>query len=111
MKAHWSNLPNLSDSNSAQTFVNPLVRVSYTESAYHSRNSVFQLFIEKVTGPIVALGYDIRNWWFQCQLAQHAAQRREKIRQWEKNTGQEEVGDYCLIDRLQLLTPWGWAKV
>jgi hypothetical protein len=85
--------------------------VAYTKSAYNAQNSIFQVFIEKITGPIVALGYDIRDWWSQCQLARYAAERREKIRQWERRTGLEEIGAYCLIDNLQLLTPWGWAHV
>jgi hypothetical protein len=106
-----SNLPSLSNSSSSQIYVNPLVRVSYTKSAYNAQNSVFQVFIEKIVGPIVALVYDLGDWWFQCRLARYAADRREKIQQWERRTGLEEVGEHCLIDNLQLLTPWGWEHV
>ena len=111
MKAHWSDLSMHANLSTSQTFINPLVRVAYTESAYRARNSIFQVFIEKVIGPCVAVVYDLRDWWFQCRLARLAAERRELIRQWAGRTGQREVGDYCLIDRLQLLTPWGWSHV
>jgi hypothetical protein len=107
MKAHWSNLPTLP----GQTYLNPLVRVAYTNSAYNSRNSVIQIFMERVVGYFVAWAYDIRDWWAHHRLAIHAAKRKEKIREWTRKTGMEEVGEYCLIDQLQLLTPWGWAHV
>jgi hypothetical protein len=103
MRAHWTpHLP---------TYVNPLVRVAYTESAYRSRSNIIQIFLERVFGWFVAIGYDIRDWWWQCRLANHAAERKLKIKEWEKASGEQEVGEFCLNDQMQLLTPWGWAHV
>ena len=107
MQAHWSNLPN----SPGETYLNPLVRVSYTSGAYRTQNSVSQIFLERIVGHFVAWAYDIRDWWAQCRLAQRAAERRMKVREWEQMTGLKEVGEHCLDDRLQLLTPWGWAHV
>ena len=67
--------------------------------------------MERVVGIFVAWAYDIRDWWLQCKLAKHATERREKIKKWTRMTGMEEVGEHCLIDQLQLLTPWGWSHV
>jgi hypothetical protein len=67
--------------------------------------------MERFVGPFVAIAYDIRDWWVHGRLRQHEAERRGKIREWERETGGKEVGDYCLNDELQLLTPWGWAHV
>ena len=111
MKAHFSNLPSLSSPHNSQTIVNPLVRVAYTRGAYLSQNSVFQIFLERVVGPYVALAYDIRDWWVQCKIARDIAERREKVREWERVSGEVEVGEYCLIDQMQLLMPWGWAHI
>lgn len=108
MQAHWTNLPNPLP---GQVYVNPLVKVSYIPSASSAQNSIAQLFIERIVGPFVAIIYDIRGWWVQCKLAQHSSQRKAKIMEWERNTGRKELGEYCLIDRLQLLTPWGWTHV
>lgn len=72
---------------------------------------MLEFFIERIVGPFVALAYDIRDWWFQCHFAKQAAERREKIREWERKTRLEEVGTYCLIDRMQILTPRGWVHV
>lgn len=94
-----------------QTFLNPLVRVSYTQPAFATQNSIRQMFLERVVGPFVALAYDIRDWWVRTRIQGHFAARREKVREWERRTGEREVGDYCLIDQMQLLTPWGWAHV
>jgi hypothetical protein len=111
MQSHWSLLLNKSRYPSTKVFVNPLVRVSYTNGASIAQFSLIELFMERFVGPFVAIAYDIRDWWVQCRLAQHKGERREKIRDWERKTGGEEVGTYCLIDQLQLLTPWGWAHV
>ena len=100
--AHYSALP---------TYVNPLIRVSYTENAYGAQSSAIEMFLERVVGWFVAIGYDFRDWWVQCRLANHAAQRKLKIKEWEKMSGQQEVGTFCLNDQMQLLTPWGWAHV
>jgi hypothetical protein len=94
-----------------ETFLNPLVRVSYTRSAWETQNSVQQMFLERVVGPIVAIGYDVRDWWVGKRIRAHFAARREKVREWERRTGRKEIGDYCLVDQMQLLTPWGWAHV
>jgi hypothetical protein len=67
--------------------------------------------MERFVGPFVAIAYDLRDWWVRGRLMQHEAERREKLRKWERETGEKEVGDYCLNDELQLLTPWGWAHV
>ena len=107
MKAHWSNLPTLP----GQTYLNPLIRVAYTNSAYRAQNSVVQIYMERVVGHFVAWAYDIRDWCVQGRLATRAAERRKKINEWTRMTGMEEVGEHCLIDQLQLLTPWGWAHV
>jgi hypothetical protein len=85
--------------------------VSYTASAFASQNSVFQIFMERVVGYFVAWTYDFRDWLIQCRLAAHLAKRREKIREWERITGEHEVGEHCLLDQMQLLTPSGWAHV
>lgn len=107
MQAHWKNLPILPD----RTYLNTLVRVSYNAASFAAQNSVFQIFMERVVGHFVAWAYDFRDWWVQCRLARHSAERREKIRDWERMTGEREVGEYCLNDQMQLLTPWGWAHV
>jgi Cryptococcal mannosyltransferase 1 len=105
MQAHWQNLP----VSPGRTYLNTLVRVSYTASAFAAQNSIFQIFMERVVGYIVAWAYDIRDWCVQCRLARHSAERKEKIRGWERITGEREVGEYCLNDQMQLLTPSGWA--
>ena len=94
-----------------KTFLNPLVRVSYTPSAFESQNSILQMFLERIIGPLVAIAYDVRDWCLRSRIQGYFAARREKVREWERATGKEEVGDYCLIDQMQLLTPWGWAHV
>jgi len=85
--------------------------VAYTAAARASQNSLFELFLERVIGPFVAVAYDIRDWWVSGRLAAHGAQREEKVREWERRTGQREAGEFCLNDQMQLLTPWGWAHV
>jgi hypothetical protein len=107
MKAHWSHLPSVP----GETYLNLLVRVAYTNSAYKSQNSATEIFIERVVGHFVAWAYDIREWLVQGRLARHAAERREKVRKWTEMTGMEEVGEYCLLDQLQLLTPLGWEHI
>ena len=67
--------------------------------------------MERVVGHFVAWAYDIRDWLLQGRLVRHAAERREKVRKWTEMTGMEEVGEYCLLDQLQLLTPLGWEHV
>jgi hypothetical protein len=113
MQAHWSDV--LTGTNvrykSADVFVNPLVRVSYTTVAHNAQNSISQLFRERIFGHFVALAFDIRDWWVRSRLNAHAAERRAKIHEWEETTGEKEVGEYCLIDQMQLLTPWGWAHI
>jgi len=106
-----ADMSHLQETSNLKTYVNSLVRVSYNLSAYRARNSIFQMFLERVVGWAVAAAYDLRDWWVQCRLAAHAAERREKIREWERDTGLEEVGTFCLNDQMQLLTPWGWAHV
>lgn len=59
----------------------------------------------------MALIYDIRDWWFSRRLDRYKAERAEKVRGWERTSGQEEVGEYCLTDNLQILTPQGWEIV
>ena len=105
MQAHWSSAL------SHQIYLNPLVRASYTRSACSAQNSVVQLFMERVIGPLVASVCDLRAWLLQRRLAQFKAERREKVRKWERITGKQEVGEHCLIDQMQLLTPWGWVHV
>lgn len=95
----------------SKIFVNPLVRVSYTSAARDSQNSIFELFLERIIGPFVAMAYDIRDWWVSCRLATHRAERDEKVREWERGSGETEGGEFCLNDQMQLLTPWGWAHV
>jgi hypothetical protein len=107
MQAHWRHLPQ----SSFQIFVNPLVRVSYTKTAHNLQNSVLPLFLETVGGQFVALIYDIRDWLFSHQLARYKAEREEKVREWERTSGQKEIGEYCLTDNLQILTPQGWEIV
>ena len=67
--------------------------------------------MERVLSHFVAWVYDIRNWWVQCRLAQDTVGRQAKVRAWETVTGQRELGDFCLTDQMQLLTPEGWAHV
>jgi hypothetical protein len=96
---------------STDVFVNPLVRVSYTTAAHNAQNSISQLVMERVLGRFVALVFDVRDWWVRSRLARYTEERNAKIREWEKNGGEGEVGMYCLIDEMQLLTPWGWAHI
>jgi hypothetical protein len=105
MQAHWPSAL------SHQIYLNPLVRVSYTRAACSAQNSVVQLFMERVIGPFVASVCDLRDWWLQRRLARFKAERREKVKKWERISGKQEVGEYCLIDQMQLLTPRGWVHV
>jgi hypothetical protein len=57
--------------------------------------------MERVMGYLVAWAYDFGDWWARTRLAQHAAERREKVRKWEQASGQQEVGEYCLTDQMQ----------
>ena len=111
MQAYWANLTSSFISPETQTFVNTLVRVSYTKAAYEAQNSLLQKFMEQVMGHFNAWAYDIRDWWVQYRLARHLAERTAKITEWESISGQKEVGEFCLTDQLQLLTPWGWAHI
>ena len=67
--------------------------------------------MERVIGPFVASVCDLRDWWLQRRLARFKAERREKVQKWERISGKQEVGEYCLIDQMQLLTPRGWVHV
>jgi hypothetical protein len=96
---------------SKQTFINSLVRVSYTKAAHKSQDTISQIFIEKFMGGIVAFAYDIRNIFYRHRLAKYVRDRHEKVLAWEGQTGLKEEGEFCLEDQMQVLTPWGWAHV
>jgi hypothetical protein len=100
-----------SDSDSNQVFLNPLVRVSYTPAASKAQTSILQLVIERVTARYVGIAYDIRDWWVRRKLVKDRTERAEKVRKWEQETGEKGVGEVCLIDQMQLLTPNGWAHI
>jgi hypothetical protein len=92
-------------------FVNPLVRISYTPAAHDAQNSFGQAIRERLLGQFIAWAYDIRDFCLGFRLNWYVKRRRENIRNWEKKHGQEEVGGFCLIDQMQILTPWGWAHI
>ena len=92
-------------------FINSLVKVSYTKAAHKSQDTIGQVFMEKFMGGIIALAYDVRNIFYHHRLARYTRERHKKVMEWENETGMREIGEFCLEDQMQVLTPWGWAHV
>ncbi|KAF2030340.1 hypothetical protein EK21DRAFT_100554 [Setomelanomma holmii] len=95
-------------SKSKPILLNPMVKVGYNGSAYeaiHSDSAVLSpLQIWKAVWENRLRRWCTATWWKEWQVQQ-------RVMLWTKNTGQEEKGEFCAINEMQVIMERGWKHV
>jgi hypothetical protein len=91
-----------------QTYVNPQVRVGYNGEAY---NAVHPQEILQSSWRIYQAIWEnrLRRWATSPVLKEWKVRR--SVAQWRRKSDEEETGEICLINEMQVLTENGWAHV
>lgn len=89
-------------------FLNPAVQVGYNMTAYnaiHSPNAVMsplRMYARIWQSRII-------RWfttpWFKKRVVHN------RVTKWEKDTSEKELGEYCLVDEMQVIFERGWKHV
>ena len=90
-------------------YLNPNVRVGYSEPAYTAVNPLRNWL--SLRGAFWATWENRLRRWLSTPFLEHSAVRR-KLRTWaSKADSNREPGGFCLIDETQVLVWNGWAHV
>lgn len=90
-------------------FLNPLVRVGYSGPAYVAVNPITNWLSPR----IILQGlwtnrlhrWTTSSWWKERAVS-------KRVARWAAlSTENQEPGQFCIIDEMQVLHPWGWSHV
>ncbi|KAH5296117.1 hypothetical protein HBI22_225530 [Parastagonospora nodorum] len=91
-----------------RTYVNPQVRVGYSGEAYEAVHP--QAILRSFFRTYAAVWENrIRRWTTSPRTAEWKV--RSRLHAWRRRTEEEEAGEVCIVDEMQVLADNGWAHV